>query len=455
MVSLCQNKTNKHYRIVFDDAAGGRRTLRLGKIAKSIAESIRTHIRNLRKAKYFGGTLSDATSQWLNEIDPEFKRRLMAFGLVDDPDGESQPPVKHPAGETLSAFLDKYKYHSKVGSSMKPLTKRVRDAAAGHLLKFFGPEKPLTEINEGDAIDFRNYLLDVEGLIESTVRKRCQIARTLFKHALKRELITSNPFLSDEIPTASLSTEAKHFVTTEAASKVLAKLPTLELQTLFALSRWGGLRVGSEVRLLRWVDIDWKAKRFTVHSPKTERYRGKAKRVLPLFPELATMLEALYREADDFDLYVLPFLHGRTDQAVRNPVERAIKDAGEKVWPRLWHNMRLSRQTELTRDFPRHVVCEWLGNSEEVAEEHYLVSTDDDFTKASEALTSTKIETAPSAKTARTPNCARSSDAQACTENPRKVPVSKNTEKSGPDASLCSPVHECTSDQSSPARIRT
>ena len=42
-------------------------------------------------------------------------------------------------------------------------------------------------------------------------------------------------------------------------------------------------------------------------------------------------------------------------------------------------NLRASRQTELENVFPTHVVCEWLGNTESVAREHYLRVTEDHF----------------------------------------------------------------------------
>ena len=61
---------------------------------------------------------------------------------------------------------------------------------------------------------------------------------------------------------------------------------------------------------------------------------------------------------------------------------KIIKRAGLKPWPRLFHNLRATRQTELTRDFPIHVVCEWLGNSNPIAQEHHLRVTDDDYAKA-------------------------------------------------------------------------
>jgi hypothetical protein len=51
-------------------------------------------------------------------------------------------------------------------------------------------------------------------------------------------------------------------------------------------------------------------------------------------------------------------------------------------WPRLFHSMRASRQTELQREFPLHVVCSWLGNSPRIAQQSYLLVTEDDFARA-------------------------------------------------------------------------
>ncbi len=49
---------------------------------------------------------------------------------------------------------------------------------------------------------------------------------------------------------------------------------------------------------------------------------------------------------------------------------------------KLWHNLRASRQTELCREHPEHVVCYWMGNSRSVAREHYLQVTDADIQRA-------------------------------------------------------------------------
>jgi hypothetical protein len=53
-----------------------------------------------------------------------------------------------------------------------------------------------------------------------------------------------------------------------------------------------------------------------------------------------------------------------------------------KPWPKLFQNLRATRQTELCQKFPEHVVCDWIGNSPSVAREHYLRTTDEHFEQA-------------------------------------------------------------------------
>jgi hypothetical protein len=49
---------------------------------------------------------------------------------------------------------------------------------------------------------------------------------------------------------------------------------------------------------------------------------------------------------------------------------------------KLFHNLRASRETELAAQFPIHVVCAWIGNTEMIAAKHYLQVTEADFERA-------------------------------------------------------------------------
>lgn len=52
---------------------------------------------------------------------------------------------------------------------------------------------------------------------------------------------------------------------------------------------------------------------------------------------------------------------------------RIIHQAGVTEWPKLFQNLRSTRQTELEEDFPSHVVCQWTDTREKVARSHYLL----------------------------------------------------------------------------------
>ena len=61
---------------------------------------------------------------------------------------------------------------------------------------------------------------------------------------------------------------------------------------------------------------------------------------------------------------------------------KIIKLAGQKPWPKLFQNLRASRQTEPQETYPTHVVCSWMGNSPKVAQKHSLQVTDEHSEKA-------------------------------------------------------------------------
>jgi hypothetical protein len=67
---------------------------------------------------------------------------------------------------------------------------------------------------------------------------------------------------------------------------------------------------------------------------------------------------------------------------LRTQLHRIIKRAGLTVWPKPFHNLRSSRQTQLAEDYPIHVVCAWLGNSPAIALGHYLQVRDSDYARA-------------------------------------------------------------------------
>jgi integrase len=152
---------------------------------------------------------------------------------------------------------------------------------------------------------------------------------------------------------------------------------------IFALARFGGLRIPSEALALRWDDIDWAQGRMTVTVPKLEHVEGKETRLVPLFPELLPYLEEGFEAADDGAEFVIA-RHRDKNSNLRTHMFRIIKKAGLTPWPKPFQNCRSTRETELAETIPAHVVCAWIGNSEAVAKKHYLQVTDSHFARAIE-----------------------------------------------------------------------
>ena len=100
---------------------------------------------------------------------------------------------------------------------------------------------------------------------------------------------------------------------------------------------------------------------------------------IPLFAELEPLLLAEFaRLPEGTDLEAAPIISRYRDATVnlRTHFERIIKRAGVTPWPKLFHNLRASRETELMREHDLATVCKWIGNSPAVAAKHYAMCVD-------------------------------------------------------------------------------
>lgn len=226
---------------------------------------------------------------------------------------------------------------------------------------------------------------------DNTVRRHCGRAKQLFRAALRKRLIAENPFADMKGCAVQPNKSREHFVSRDVAAQVLAACPDHEWRLIFALARFGGLRTPSETLLLRWGDVDWERGRLLVRSPKTEHHDGKDSRLVPIFPELRPLLEAAFdRAAEGAEFVITRYRDANSN--LRTQLLRIIANAGVTPWPKLFQNLRSTRETELTETFPLHVVTAWLGNSQLIAAKHYLQVTDSHFQEATQNPTQNGTE---------------------------------------------------------------
>jgi hypothetical protein len=156
------NDPNGRKRIQFVAGDGTRRTIRLGKASVRQAESIKVKVEQLALAATGAtGVVDDETIKWLAGLDDGIYGKLAAVGLV----GRRE-------STRLGEFIDGY---VKARDDVKATTVTTYAQARRHLITFFGPDRPLREISEGDAELWRLHLIR-EGLADASVRKFCGIA---------------------------------------------------------------------------------------------------------------------------------------------------------------------------------------------------------------------------------------------------------------------------------------
>ena len=367
MASISTERKTGRRKIQFTDANRKRQTIRLGKIPKRDAESTKIRVEALLAAQISKQPIDAETARWVAGLDRTLADRLAAVGLLRRRESSV-------LGDFLSGYIDGR-------TDVKPLTKAKYSTTRDYLIEFFGVGKCLRDITEGDADEWRRELAR-KGHAENTIRKHIAVAKVFLTGAVRSKLIDDNPF-EDQKATIQPNDERFYFVSRREADQVLNACPDAEWRLIFALSRYGGLRCPSEHLALTWDCIDWENERIRIPSSKTEHHAGKAFRIIPMFPELRPYLEAVFDLAPEGSTHVIT-RYRDTNTNLRTQLMRIILVAGIDPWPKLFQNLRSTRQTELVEEYPSHVVCGWIGNSKAVAAKHYLQTTDEHFKKATQ-----------------------------------------------------------------------
>jgi integrase len=345
---------------------GKRRSVRLGKVPMKVAEEVRRRVEYLVAAVGSGTAPDNDTVKWLASVGDDLAGKLAAVGLA--------APRQDSATATLEQYLEDYQARR---ADVSAGTNENYGIVAKRLLAFFDAGRTLRGITEGDADRWLVFLK--QGYAGATVSKSVKIARQFWAQAIRDGLAKDNPFAHLRIP-PEVNTARAFFVDRPTFAQVLAACPDHEWRLLLALARWGGLRTPSEPLTLEWAGVNWSRERFRVVAPKTEHQDG-GERWVPLFPELRPYLEEAFEQAPPGTVQVINRWRDSETNLWRGLLQ-ILGRAGVKPWPRLFQNLRSSRETELAETFPIHVVAEWLGNSPRTALTHYTQVTEDHYRRA-------------------------------------------------------------------------
>ena len=371
--------SKKNVRILFVGPDKKRRTIRLGKVNQKTAEAVKLRVEHLNSALTSNYALDPDTARWVSGIGDDLAEKLAAVGLI--PERRSRT-----LGEYLNGFLERRR-----GDGSKPATIVTISRVVTDLTKFFGESIDLRAITVAEAEQFKESYQRRE-LAGATTYRRLKMCKMFFEHARRLKLITENPF--SDVKGKNVNPADRQFYITVGDTLKLIDAANPTWRIIVALARFAGLRCPSEVLSLKWADINLAAGRMTVPSPKTEHLEGKAYRVCPIFAALRPHLEDAFELAEPGAVFVVGGPQGELYRAnsqkpggwqntsLSSAFRKLIKRAGLVAWPRLFHNLRASCETELMQRHPIHVVTAWLGNTPKIALGHYLQTLEMDFEKA-------------------------------------------------------------------------
>lgn len=428
------NYRNKRAEVRFYDHRGARRTIAIGRIPKRDARSAANHIQGLVNAKIGGLQAYPENVAWAGEQKPRIVDYLAGLGLI--PPLKVEEPALHlvsPTVPTVEEWFNQY-INNRKGSEG---TKTVWTRSMNQAVKFFGKMRRIDKITTGEAITWFERMMNGDSngkgkLAEATARKMVGVARQVFKRAMKFKHITENPFADDELKT-TVGNREKSYIDVPTIQQLIQILPSAEWRAVVVFARFAGMRVQSELPLLKWSDVHWDEDRFVVReSPKT-----KATRYTPIFPEIRQALEDLLPITGESE-YVLNVLRTKSKNW-RTPLEKMMIRAGMTPWGALFNSMRASGEIDIARTHGLQNAVEWVGNSVQVAMKHYLRATGADFTRAANQESNFAPKSAP--------ECA-ATEANGAEMRPRLLPLDTATGT----AKLCKPNRKRASGEISFAR---
>lgn len=355
------------------------------------AESLRVFIVELLKLRSLGVTPNALQLERIQSTPTRVQKRLFSLNIVEETAVCKYVP-------TLAEFCAEY-VGTRTGLSASAKSKD--ETVITKLLLYFGAETRLDKVTPWEAEKFCAWLRRPvaeggRGNAPTTFGRELRDYKRIFRKAMKAGFVKENPF--EDLKGGGKQTDKlrQKYVERKRIWSILERLDPVkdaDLRFVVALARFGGLRIPSEIRRLKFADFDFEEGFFYID----EKTKTGARRV-PLFPEIRRELER-YRAATGLESgLVFPKL--LTKRNIGTKLRKRLKKMGEPVWPKIFVNLRASLITDLVAmALPEATISAWVGNSDEVRRCHYIMQREEDERRAIAAILESEDETPYSSAT--------------------------------------------------------
>lgn len=242
MASITHDKKSGTRTIQFVGTDKRRRSIRLGKVSQRQAEAVKFRVEALHSAASSRVPWDGDTSAWVAGIGDDLAAKLAAAGLI--------PPRGQAAAlPTVANYVADYIAKREGGKASTMMNLRCAQA---RLVAFVGTEKRIDEFTKADARDWLRSLVGRHAA--ATAGRTFRRGKQFFADAVDRELIRRNPF--EKVKSPSDTNKARQrFIPADTVRKVIEAGTDATWRLVIAMSRFGGVRIPSELVPLTWQDI--------------------------------------------------------------------------------------------------------------------------------------------------------------------------------------------------------
>ncbi len=352
------------------NARGQRHSVWIGPLTTRQQREWNRHLEEMLSAFKGGSTVDPNSLKFFETVPQRIREKLEGWGMLPPSKRRAVSPEQRTVGGWTQLCIDE------LNGAWR--TKDNYSQARTWLLKFVSSDKDIASVTVGELKRWQASMSTSLGV--TTRNKHLKRVKTMFKLAVEDGLISDSPANAVKLEREErVDRSRQYFVDASKTQRVMDSLPNTNWKLVFALMRFQGLR-RHEVFAIDWHNIDWTRSELTVPAVTTSGAKTKTgQRTMPIFPEVMDLLRD-QREIVATGAKVVQWTG--TEESLSELLRKRVEKVLGQCWPKPCHQLRSTRRTELDREFPRHVVNEWLGHSSEVAEKHYQQITSEDLTKA-------------------------------------------------------------------------
>lgn len=310
------------------------------------------------------------TIRKLEKSNKRVHRKVMRIGFVDQ-----KKAMSYGLREAFESYID-----LKAAEEWEPRTVNNWHQTKARVLQGFEPDILISAITRVRMAKHFGDLRKKYG--ENTLVKDVKNVKQLWRHFFSEKVIPVNVMWDLKFKRKKIrqgKEEGKEFVDPTRFSEALGVIMPLQQKTLLAYYRWMGARQ-NDAKGDFWEDVNWTKKAINRFDCKRKIKLGWCPIPHQLLPLLRSWHEQVIVEKGEAEGLIFPWMLKSSSSNQSNFFVSRLKKSAIPVWRKFLISLRSSRSIEVRR-LPngRFLEAEWIGHSEDVADEHYDDVIDTDF----------------------------------------------------------------------------